>query len=370
MSTETKPNDIRATLPRLGLREYWYPAAPSSKVGSKPISVKMLGEDIMLLRIDGAAHAYHDRCPHRGLPLSEAEQHFPGTFSCAYHGWTFDSSGQCISALNEGPESTLPPKIKVRTYPAEERCGLVWVFMGDGEPRPLSADLPAELADARNIIFYHTEEWDCSWLPATENLMDSHDVFVHRRSPFYFFRKLPAWVTVGAELSDDGTAINYKYTKMGPIQDVYPKVGKWPGQVWWRRWNVSAPVPGEYPTTQLRLPCVVRVGFASLMFVRWMVPVSDNKVRAFLFSTRHAPGFQAITYKLYYHLWASWSLLHLFIGQDRVVFEKQDYYAPERLSSTDIGVVKWRRLIASAAARAQAALSPKTADTAAAHRDS
>ncbi len=349
-TASARTHDIRSTLPRLGLREYWYPAIRASKVGKKPVTVRMLGEDIMLMRDNGRVHAFHDRCPHRGLPLSYGKQHFPGTVSCLYHGWTFDMSGQCVTALNEGPDSTLPAKVKVRTYATEERCGLVWVFVGDGPPRPLDADLPPELSSGRNTVNYHIEEWACSWLPATENLMDSHDVFVHRRSPFYLFRKLPAWVQVGAELSADGRAIDYRYTKMGPTQDTYPQVGKWPRQVWWRRFNVSAPVPGEYPTTQLRLPCLVRVGFSSLMFVRWMVPVEENRVRAFLFSTRHAPGLQAITYAIYYRLWASWSLLKLFIGQDKVVFERQDYAAPERLSSTDVGVVKWRRLIAATAA--------------------
>jgi hypothetical protein len=44
--------------------------------------------------------------------------------------------------------------------------------------------------------------------------------------------------------------------------------------------------------------------------------------------------------------WASWSPLKLFIGQDTKVFEVQDYTAPERLSITDVGLVKWRRVIA------------------------
>lgn len=360
------PSDLRTALPRTRLREYWYPAMRSRKLGAKPVQVKMLGQDIMLVRRNGTIHAFSNRCPHRGLPLSMGRQNFPGTVSCADHGWTFDMQGECVAALNEGRASLLPGKVKLRTCHAEQRCGLVWVFIGDGEPRPPDVDLPPEPAFKTNIINFHIEEWDSCWLPATENLMDSHDVIVHRRSPFYFFRRLPAWVKVGAEVDEKGDAINLKYTKIGPIRDDYPGVGKWPRRIWWRRFNVSAPVPGEYPTAQMRLPGVIRVGFSSLMFVRWMVPISGDRVRAFLFSTRHAPGLQSITYRLYYHLWASWSLLNLFIGQDRVVFKHQDYSSPETLSLTDIGMVKWRRLILAAAAKREAmilARQPQSAAT-------
>ena len=31
-------------------------------------------------------HALHDRCPHRGVPLSLGKEEFPGTVTCAYHG--------------------------------------------------------------------------------------------------------------------------------------------------------------------------------------------------------------------------------------------------------------------------------------------
>ena len=36
----------------------------------------------------------------------------------------------------------------MRTYPVEERMGLVWVFIGDAEPPPLHEDVPEELLSA------------------------------------------------------------------------------------------------------------------------------------------------------------------------------------------------------------------------------
>ncbi len=341
--------DSRADLPRLGLRNFWYPAAKSSQVGRKPLAVKLLGEEIMLLRESGELHALHNRCPHRGIPLTAGKRHFPGTISCMYHGWTFNMQGECVEALNEGPDSQLPGKVRVRSYPVQEINGIAWIYMGDGAPSPIAEQVPAEVLDTRNIVHCQTEVWNCSWMPAVENLMDSHDVFVHRSSIFFLFRKLPCWMNVAATELPDGKGVDFKYSKMGPVQDTYKRVGRWPRHGWWRQTKINSPKPGEYPTTELRLPCVVRVGFATLMFVRYMVPVDENHVRAFLLTSRHAPGLSGITYRLYYHLWASWSLLKYFIGQDRVVFETQDYWAPERLASTDVGLVKWRRLVATVA---------------------
>ena len=54
-----------------GLRDLWYPVAPSWKVRNAPIGITRLGERIVLWRDgDGMAHALEDRCPHRGARLS------------------------------------------------------------------------------------------------------------------------------------------------------------------------------------------------------------------------------------------------------------------------------------------------------------
>jgi nitrite reductase/ring-hydroxylating ferredoxin subunit len=351
-SAHVSVSDLRAELPRLGLRNFWYPATLSKKIAGKPVSVKLLGEEIAFFRDGAKVVALHDRCPHRGLPLSCGQQRYPGTLTCGYHGWTYDVNGRLVAALNEGPDSALPGKVTVRRYPVEERNGVVYVYMGNDAPHPLENDVPEEVLNAGNILNIFTEEWACNWLPAVENLMDSHDIFVHRNSPFYLLRKLPAWLKVGADELADGRAIQLSYAKMGPLQDTYPAIGRWPKSNWHRLFNVNSPRPGEYPRTELRIPGIVRIGFSDMMYVRWMVPVDDGHVRAFLFASRFARGLAALKYRLSYALWTSWSFMNLFIGQDREVFIRQDYGAPERLSQTDVGVIKWRRLLA-AFARAE-----------------
>jgi len=67
--------DIRPLIPKLGLREYWYPAIAASKIGHrKPVKVSMLGDDLCLFRgAEGAVVAIQDVCPHRGARLSEGD---------------------------------------------------------------------------------------------------------------------------------------------------------------------------------------------------------------------------------------------------------------------------------------------------------
>ena len=124
-------------LPVGGFPNYWYPLSESRRVTDRPVSVRAFGEDIVLFRSDGKLAALRDRCPHRGAKLSLGRRVFPGTLSCGYHGWTFNQKGECVASIVEGPESQVPGHARVKTYPLEERFGIIWVFMGEGEPPPL-----------------------------------------------------------------------------------------------------------------------------------------------------------------------------------------------------------------------------------------
>src|SRR5262245_18514272 len=57
--------------PKLGFREYWYPGIEARKVQGRPVSLKMLGDDLVLFRdTAGKVVALSDWCPHRGARLS------------------------------------------------------------------------------------------------------------------------------------------------------------------------------------------------------------------------------------------------------------------------------------------------------------
>jgi phenylpropionate dioxygenase-like ring-hydroxylating dioxygenase large terminal subunit len=114
------------------LREAWYYALPSRRLRRRAVVPKlMLGEPILIGRDDcGAPFALRDLCPHRGMPLSAG--HFDGReIECCYHGWRFNTCGQCtlIPSLVPG-QRFAPGHIHTRLYPAREVQGNIWVFFG------------------------------------------------------------------------------------------------------------------------------------------------------------------------------------------------------------------------------------------------
>src|SRR5690606_29421639 len=109
-----------------GLRNYWYPVKWSNEVADKPVPVRLCGVGIMLVRdADGQVRALKDRCPHRGVRLSQGSCEFRDTISCPYHGWTFRlSDGELVAVITDGPESSMCGQVAVQTYETEERLGL------------------------------------------------------------------------------------------------------------------------------------------------------------------------------------------------------------------------------------------------------
>ncbi len=128
------PQRLRYEDLALGLRNYWYPVMTSRTLRKRPIELTLCGDEVLFLRRDGKAYAIQAWCPHRGMPLRLGKHEFrdTATLSCRYHGWTYDvSTGECVAALTDGPDSPTVGKVRLKTYPVEERAGLLWVWMGD-----------------------------------------------------------------------------------------------------------------------------------------------------------------------------------------------------------------------------------------------
>jgi nitrite reductase/ring-hydroxylating ferredoxin subunit len=67
--------------------------------GSDRAVVTLDGRDVVLFRVEGRIHAFENRCPHEGNPLSEGEILGP-TLVCVFHSWRFDlETGACLSGM-------------------------------------------------------------------------------------------------------------------------------------------------------------------------------------------------------------------------------------------------------------------------------
>src|SRR5262249_54025425 len=80
------------------MRLYWMPALKASELerDGAPVRFMLLGEKLIAFRDTGGRVGVMDhRCPHRcaSLFLGRNEE---GGIRCLYHGWKFDTSGQCI----------------------------------------------------------------------------------------------------------------------------------------------------------------------------------------------------------------------------------------------------------------------------------
>jgi phenylpropionate dioxygenase-like ring-hydroxylating dioxygenase large terminal subunit len=333
--------------PLLGFRNYWYPVIGSRQVGQKPVAVRLLGDNIVLFRAHGKVSALADRCPHRGTMLSRGRVLFPGTLSCGYHGWTFNSEGECVAAIVEGPESVGRQKARVRVYPTEERFNLIWLFMGEGEPPPLEEDLPAELKEQGIFTFFAFTEWKCNWRYLEDNYPDMlHAFFVHRASLEVLFNKLPVWGKMKLELLPDNKGIRVQGVG-GSMQASYPGLGKFPRHLWWR--VLSRRSESRTAGADIRMPGYIVLNLRDPYFavrmanLGWPIPVDEKLTRHLNFIITYPKNIiHKLALMVWYHAYF-WPMHRQFILQDRRLLEVQDR-ARETLSASDSGVIYWRRL--------------------------
>jgi phenylpropionate dioxygenase-like ring-hydroxylating dioxygenase large terminal subunit len=165
------------------VRNAWYVAARSAEVASNALhATQLLGEAVVLFRKpSGSVVALEDACPHRKLPLSMGRLQGEHV-ECGYHGLTFDCEGTCVRAPGN---ARIPPGARVRSYPAEERYGLIWVWMGAPDRAdPVDIIAVPEWGDpAWGINQGDAMTVDCHYLYVTDNLLDpSHVAWVHPSS--------------------------------------------------------------------------------------------------------------------------------------------------------------------------------------------
>src|SRR5215472_12638098 len=91
------------------MRMFWQPAGLVDELdGPRPLKpVRLLGEDFVLFRARDGRYGLLDRhCPHRGADLAFGRLEHGG-LRCSFHGWLFDTTGQCLQTPAEPKTSQL-----------------------------------------------------------------------------------------------------------------------------------------------------------------------------------------------------------------------------------------------------------------------
>src|SRR5919201_542840 len=141
-------------------RRYWLPALLAEELpenDAPPVRVKILSERLI---------AFRDSEGKCGL-------------RCAYHGWKYDVTGQCVEVPSEPENSNFSRKVKLTSYPLVKVGDILWTYMGDPEQQP---ELPEfEFCHVAPEQTFTSKRWqESNWLQALEGGIDSsHVAWLH-----------------------------------------------------------------------------------------------------------------------------------------------------------------------------------------------
>jgi phenylpropionate dioxygenase-like ring-hydroxylating dioxygenase large terminal subunit len=175
--TRVGPQDPAGKL----LRRYWQPVALTDELeGKRPVRpVKLMGQHFVLFRDEHGKLGMLDRdCPHRGADLAFGRLE-DGGLRCPFHGWLFDAKGNCLETPAEPEGSRMCDRIKQGAYPVVEKSGIIFAYIGEGEP-PAFPEFDCFVApDSHTFAFKGL--FECNWLQALEVGIDpAHASYLHR----------------------------------------------------------------------------------------------------------------------------------------------------------------------------------------------
>ena len=166
-------------------RRYWLPVLLASEIeepDGPPARVRVLSERLVAFRdTRGRIGLVDEFCAHRGVSLWFGRNEEEG-LRCAYHGWKYDVTGQCVDVPSEPEASGFCRKIKLAAYPAIEKGGVIWAYLGPAAQRPPEPAYEwTTVPDASRHVSKRIQE--CNYLQALEGGLDSiHSTFLHRYS--------------------------------------------------------------------------------------------------------------------------------------------------------------------------------------------
>lgn len=200
----TKPG----TLAGKYLRMFWQPVhrIEDVRIGqAKPL--RIMSEDFLIYRgRSGRVYLTAPRCAHRGVVLwtgwVEGED-----IRCRYHGWKYRGDGQCVEQPGE-LDRPFCEKVRIRSYPVEMYRGLVFAYLGEGEPPPFPRypEFEGEGVEEPRVYERH-----CNYFNSMDNCLDEvHVAFTHQTA-FNRIKEIPV--------------INIERTEFGAVSHC-PRPGK------------------------------------------------------------------------------------------------------------------------------------------------
>jgi renierapurpurin 18,18'-hydroxylase len=129
--------------------------------------------------------AVENVCAHKGVAMDKGKV-VGDAIVCPYHGWEFNGQGECVSIPYFPPEQKLPCA-KMRSYPVQEKYGLIWLFPGD----PALADTKSlpEIPEFDNpewLMIAIGAQFNAHFSICNENTMDVFHGYLHKNLQGWF----------------------------------------------------------------------------------------------------------------------------------------------------------------------------------------
>ncbi|MBO0822557.1 MAG: aromatic ring-hydroxylating dioxygenase subunit alpha [Actinobacteria bacterium] len=172
--TQTGPGTAMGEM----FRQYWIPALLAEELPDNdcaPVRVKLLSERLIAFRDSQGKYGLMDEfCAHRGASLWFGRNEESG-LRCAYHGWKYDVTGQCIEVPSEPEDGSFCATVKLRAYPLVKVGDILWTHMGDPAKRPCLPEF--EFVQVPPEQTFTSKRWqESNWLQALEGGIDSSHV--------------------------------------------------------------------------------------------------------------------------------------------------------------------------------------------------
>jgi phenylpropionate dioxygenase-like ring-hydroxylating dioxygenase large terminal subunit len=324
----------------LGLRNRWWPITDSRFVvaGQKPIGMTRLGEKIVVWRDQaGGIHVQQDRCPHRAVQLSRG-LNLGDRLRCNYHGVEVGPDGTVLRVPGQ-PGCRLEGMRAVKTYPAQDVAGAIFVWFGDALHEEATPFVPPPqlVAPEWERILCHTE-WEFFWRYNYDNNMDPmHGTFLHANShTMYQGDREAAFAT-----RDTPTGFFFEKTNQRDVNF---------------DWSELVDDGALYVRLEIPYPKTAGPG-GNFGIISFGTPIDANNTACFFWRCRKVEGWQRDTWRFLYRTKLEARHWHV-LTQDRDILEgcRPGLEKFETLYQHDAGVVRLRRYLTQKARAQLAAL--------------
>jgi len=333
-------------------RRYWLPVAYVQELTDEQPTrfIRVLGEDLVLFKDkSGGVGLLQDHCAHRGASLLYGRVEERG-ISCAYHGWLYDTAGNCLETPAEPADSKFYLTVKMRAYPVKNFIGMYWAYLGPlPAPEIPPYDVWVRKDGHRNLTLQ--PQLDANWMQPMENSMDpAHLQILHQTIAFR--GRVPESTTRG--FTDDVEKFEFYETEYGLIKRRTYKNGHVDEHP-----VIFPNILRQGDATQIRVP--IDDTHTKIFFVRFK-PNEDGSVNQDESDppVTYAPSYKQPEGQL--HPIGIFDMQADVQAQDHMAWETQGPIVDrsiERLATTDRGIMMYREVLKREIERVQMGLDPK-----------